>query len=73
MTNIKPFALIASSILAAAIIIALGGRYQISSNRYINRFSNEEGSVVYRLDKMTGEICMRMTQSTEWVCYRENS
>ena len=60
---------IAVSIIVAAVLLAFSNRYQISSNRYINQFDNSEGSIVYRLDKFTGEICMRMTQSTVWTCY----
>ena len=60
---------IAVSIVVAAVLVSLSNRYQISSNRYINQFGNTEGSIVYRLDKFTGEICMRMTQSTVWTCY----
>jgi len=59
---------IAVSIIVAAVLLSFSNRYQISSNRYINHVDNSEGSIDYRLDRFTGEICMRMTQSTDWFC-----
>jgi hypothetical protein len=48
---------------AALILVGLMNRYEISATPY------GDGSRIYRLDRFTGEICTRATQSADWACY----
>jgi hypothetical protein len=53
----------AAIVVAALVLVALVGRYEISATPY------GDGSRIYRLDRFTGEICTRATQSADWTCY----
>ena len=55
--------LCAAIVGAALVFVVLVSRYEISATPY------GDGSRIYRLDRFTGEICTRATQSADWACY----
>ena len=59
---------IAFAIVVSALIVTVGGRYQVSATAFRTP-DGRDGSRIYRLDRITGEVCTRPTQDVDWICY----
>lgn len=60
--------LVAAAIVVGALIIGAASRYEISATAY-RLLDGSEIARLYRVDRLTGEVCTRPTNDANWVCY----